>query len=594
LALEAGPGSLRARLEVHAAADTAVPLPGAADQWLPERVFLDGEPAAGLVRRGEGRLWLQVPPGSHQVLMEGPLPEREVVQIPLPLRPHRVTTSAQGWRVEGLSEDGQAEGSLQLVRIRAREQGAARGLEAGPLPAFVRVERTLSLGLDWQVDTRVARMTPSGAAVLLEVPLLEGESVTTPDVRVKAGKARVSLGPQTEWVAWSSTLEQRPRIRLEAPAAVPWTEVWQLAVGQVWHAQVEGIPVIHRPGQDEVRLREWRPWPGESVTVSVSRPEGLPGQTLTVDRAVLTLSPGLRATDATLHLVLRSSRGAQHALTLPEGAALQSVSINSAEQPIRQDGRQVTLPVAPGRQEVALSWRQSRGITAAMRAPEVRIGLQSVNAQVNLAMPADRCILLVGGPRLGPAVLFWSLLFVSLLVSLGLGQLRLTPLRWQHWFLLSLGLTQALPWVPLLIVIWFLGLGWRREHGPAAGKGAFDSLQAMLAGATLFALWGLFASIRQGLLGLPEMQIAGNGSTSLLLQWYQDRAGETLPRPWVLSVPLIVYRLAMLAWALWLAQALLRWLRWGWGCFSEGGLWRPLRGNRPPVPPPLPTGATAR
>jgi len=37
-----------------------------------------------------------------------------------------------------------------------------------------------------------------------------------------------------------------------------------------------------------------------------------------------------------------------------------------------------------------------------------------------------------------------------------------------------------------------------------------------------------------------------------------------------------VYRVAMLAWALWLALALLRWLRWGWTCFSEGGLWHPL------------------
>jgi hypothetical protein len=30
----------------------------------------------------------------------------------------------------------------------------------------------------------------------------------------------------------------------------------------------------------------------------------------------------------------------------------------------------------------------------------------------------------------------------------------------------------------------------------------------------------------------------------------------------------------MLAWALWLASALLNWLKWGWGCFSSNGLWR--------------------
>ena len=34
------------------------------------------------------------------------------------------------------------------------------------------------------------------------------------------------------------------------------------------------------------------------------------------------------------------------------------------------------------------------------------------------------------------------------------------------------------------------------------------------------------------------------------------------------------YRLLMLAWALWLAFALLGWLRWGWQCLASDGLWR--------------------
>jgi hypothetical protein len=73
------------------------------------------------------------------------------------------------------------------------------------------------------------------------------------------------------------------------------------------------------------------------------------------------------------------------------------------------------------------------------------------------------------------------------------------------------------------------------------------------------------------------MQIAGNGSNAHLLRWYQDRASAAPAQAWLFSVPVLVYRLAMLAWALWLAQALLRWLRWGWQCFTSGELWRPLR-----------------
>jgi hypothetical protein len=45
----------------------------------------------------------------------------------------------------------------------------------------------------------------------------------------------------------------------------------------------------------------------------------------------------------------------------------------------------------------------------------------------------------------------------------------------------------------------------------------------------------------------------------------------------VLSVPIGVYRFLMLAWALWLAIALLKWLPWGWECFSSGGIWKPVK-----------------
>jgi len=53
--------------------------------------------------------------------------------------------------------------------------------------------------------------------------------------------------------------------------------------------------------------------------------------------------------------------------------------------------------------------------------------------------------------------------------------------------------------------------------------------------------------------------------------------GGALVAPWVLSLPLLVYRVAMLVWALWLAFAVIRWSRWAWSCFSAGGVWRPLR-----------------
>jgi hypothetical protein len=91
---------------------------------------------------------------------------------------------------------------------------------------------------------------------------------------------------------------------------------------------------------------------------------------------------------------------------------------------------------------------------------------------------------------------------------------------------------------------------------------------------TVFSLSILLFAVEQGLLGgSPDMQITGNQSSAFNLNWYQDRSPPTLPQATVVSVPLMAYRLLMLAWSFWLAASLVNWLKWGWTCFSTNGLW---------------------
>jgi hypothetical protein len=76
------------------------------------------------------------------------------------------------------------------------------------------------------------------------------------------------------------------------------------------------------------------------------------------------------------------------------------------------------------------------------------------------------------------------------------------------------------------------------------------------------------------LLGSPEMFITGNGSFANQLAWFAPQAAAELDRPWVLTISIWWYRLLMLLWALWLANALTRWLVTGWRQFTTGGGWR--------------------
>lgn len=589
LQLEASPKTLRLRLEVLSGAETAVPLPGNATQWVPETVLLDGRPTSGVRREPDGSLWLAVTPGAHQVQLEGALPPRDTVQIPLPLRAYRVEAKLDGWTLDGLHEDGVADENLQLSRKATNDKGAGASLQVGTLPPFVRVERTLVLGLTWTVETQVTRLTPIGSAVVLEVPLLAGESVTSSEVRVQSGKALVNMPANATEASWSSVLEARPPLTLTAPAGVPWTEVWRLDVSPVWHVSLSGIPVVHQQDDSGVRLPEWRPWPGEQVKIEVLRPEALSGQTLTIDQSSLSISPGARATDVTFTANLRSSRGGLHAFTLPEGATLQNVTINGAQQPIRQEGRSVAIPLVPGSVSVQLTWRESRSMGFAWRTPQLDVGTPTVNANIEVRVPQDRWVLFMRGPGLGPAVLFWSFLLVLLVVSVALGRTKYTPLSTLKWVLLALGLSQVPVAAIGFVFGWLLFLGWR-EKSDNLSAGWFNLRQLAIVGVTGVALIILGVSVYGGLLGQPEMQVRGNGSYASLLRWFQDRTTTEYPGALVFSVPMLVYRGAMLAWSLWMALSLLSWLKWGWKAFSTGGLWKSV--PRPPPAPPRPIPVT--
>lgn len=596
LRVELNATSVTLRADLHVLENTAVPLPVRPQSWSPTDVIVDGAPATGLQRGPDGVLWAHLAAGAHQVLMRGVPPAAVTFQVPLPMPPRRVEASVEGWSVEGIDNGLPVGGQLQFTRVKsASRDDPGPELQPGELPPLVRVDRTLRLGLDWRMETRVTRLSPPGVAVVVKVPLVAGEAVVTDNVTVEQGHVLVNMGARENSFNWNATLEKGARIELKAPDTTQWTEVWRADVSPVWHAEIEGIAVVHHQDSAGRWLPEWRPWPGESVAFTVTRPKGVPGRTLTLDQVELSASPGKRATDTTATLTLRSSRGGQHTVTLQEGVVLQSVAINGVPQPIRQDGNQVTLPLVPGTQTAALTLRDSAGIGTWFRSPALDAGLPGVNTRLHVTLGEDRWVLLLGGLPLGPAVLFWGVLTVVVLIAVGLGRIGWTPLNTWHWILLGIGLTQTEIWVGLAIVGWLLVLGLRGRQAAAMGRLRFNATQIGLFLLTLVALMMLFQAVKHGLLGFPQMQISGNDSSAYDLHWYQDRSAAALPRAWILSVPLWVYRGLMLAWALWLAFALLRWLRWGWECVSSGGLWkskpaadmvlRPVPGQEPDSTP---------
>ncbi|MES3024680.1 MAG: hypothetical protein V4857_24180 [Pseudomonadota bacterium] len=571
--IEAKGASLQLRLEVHALDHSAVNLPGAVGQWQARTVLLDGKPASAMVRDDAGTMWLALAPGVHEILMQGDIGTLENVLLALHMKPRRVDTSLEGWTVSGLGENGRADANVQLTRTVQNTQ-AGKDAPAANFPPFVRVTRTITLGLRWSVHTLVERVAPAVGPIQVEVALLPGESLTSSEPRIVDGKAMVSLGPQAESVSWQSSLKESPVLALKAAGGANQIELWRLDAGKQWHVKPTGVPAIEHQDGSQRWMPLWRPWPGEQVTLAISKPLGVAGQTLTMDESRMTVTPGERSSSVALTMTLRASRGGLHPITMPENAILEKVSVGETELPLTLDGRILRVPLQSGEQEVRIEWRQPGGFSTFFRTPEVGPGLASVNATILVHMPKDRWTVLLGGPRMGPAVLLWGLVLVIGLVALALGRSTLTPLKGWHWFLLGLGLTQVETALALVIVGWLLALGYRRQYGARLGDRRFKLAQVLLVLWTLAALAGLCIALTQTLIGFPDMQVAGNMSDSSEYRWFADRMVDQLPQAWVISLPLLAYRLLMLLWCLWLAYALLSWLKWGWSCFSEQGYWR--------------------
>ncbi|MGR9114761.1 MAG: hypothetical protein ACU85E_03285 [Gammaproteobacteria bacterium] len=559
-------------LQVHAQQSVGLPLPADYEQWYPNEVLTDGEPARALYSANHA-LWLNLESGRHQVIMRGKPPVLTKFVLPLRLKPNRVSIESSGWQVTGVHENGIADNQLQFSKVQKTELKASKKrLEPGVLPPFVRIERTLQLGLDWRISTRVIRVSPPGSAIVLEFPLQPGESVTTAGVRITDNKVMVNMTPDQSVMHWQSVLEKSETIAFTAAGTDQWIEVWKADVSPVWHIATDGIPMIHLNRQG-FWMPEWRPWPGERLSFKVTRPEPVAGKTLTIENSRLSLKPGKRSRQAEMEISLNSSQGAQHTLMLPEHAALESVEIDGVSQPIRQKGRSVTLPIHPGKQHVRLTWQEAVALDSIVKTPAVDLGMGSVNTNLNIGLGQDRWVLLTSGPDFGPAVLFWGVLIVIFLLAWALGKVTWTPLKGWHWFLLLIGLSQLPVAAAFVVVAWLILLGVRGSRQPET-TGYFNALQVLIGVLTLVSLMLLFLAVEQGLLGSPEMQISGNQSSAFRLNWYQDRSPALLPEAMVVSVPLMAYRLLMLAWSLWLAVSLLNWLKWGWSCFSSHGLWK--------------------
>ncbi|HKE43539.1 MAG TPA: hypothetical protein VKB41_03270 [Steroidobacteraceae bacterium] len=585
----ATPQQLEIELEVSALTPVAVPVPAASGRWEPETISVDGQPNGGLFRDAGQRLWVPLRAGAHVVRLSGRIVAAESVQVVFPQQPRSIEARGDGWEISGVSDERLLTNTLELVRKMSAGQ-TARIETSMQFAPFVRVMRRVTLGLDWTISTAVERLAPEKGAFTVKVPLLAGESVLTEGVEVADGNAQVAMPAGESIASWASGLARAEQLTLKNSTDAARTEIWQFDVSPEWNARFEGTPAVLPEQIQDSWTYEYHPRSGEALTVRITRPEAAEGATLAIDGVSAEVQVGKRSTDTSLNVRYRSTQGGRHVLHIPPDAHVRALQMDGQSMALRPEQGELAIALLPGAHQLELQWQSDSGVRVRTRAPAVDLGSPSSNIHTQLTLPEDRWILYAMGPGVGPAILFWGELLVFVVIALALGRSQHSPLRVHEWLLLGLGLSTFSWSVLLLFAVWIFAMHWRSRWAENDQRRTFNLIQVALGLLSVVALFSLVSAIPYGLLSTPDMRVRGAGSGGNVFSWFVDQATGVLPQPGVISVSLWWYKIAMLAWALWLSSALLRWLPWGWRAFNAGGLWRPGRDRHEPATPKVNSG----
>jgi hypothetical protein len=263
-------------------------------------------------------------------------------------------------------------------------------------------------------------------------------------------------------------------------------------------------------------------------------------------------------------------------ISLPQGSELENVTLDGMNIKLQLVGNKLSVPLKVGQRSLFVSWKspwEESFIWPVKKMPEVKLNSELSNINVTVNIGEKEWVWAAFGPKWGPASLFWGKLIVILIIAFILGRTNFTPLRIRDWILLSLGLSTLPSLLIAIPVAWFVLLEFKKKKA-ASYPEQFNLMQVGIVILTFASFAVFYEAVRLGLIFSPEMMITGNNSSASTLRWYLDISNGDIPTPTIISFPIWVWRIVMLAWASWLSFKLLTWLRFGWSAFSEGGLWK--------------------
>ena len=555
----------------------AVPLP----EVRPETALDEVRKRNGLqpvLRKNDESRYVVVEPGNSQVSMHLDLRGLNELNVTFPIEPAVTTTDVCCWSLNESVESRRP----SIVLKRPRPEAAPDELDESnyQFAHWLVVSRYLNLDFEPRVRTVVRVRNKLDEALSLEIPTLDGETVLSDHVLVSEGRVVVAIEENEREISWDSVLELEDELQLTSAVDTKWVENWYIRGSDFWRFEASGLT----KSQSSDGYFVFKPRLGESLSLNLTQPRVQPGASHTVNRVTAHFAHTNRAYWGYLDIDIAASSTAEFQVELPPDAQLHYFSISSEKQPL-ESGNVLVFPLQIGEHEYMIHWKGDKSLGIGWRTPEVTLSSAANNVNLAVSLPENRWVLLLGGPAMGSAILFWGVLLVTIAVVLALALLPKFPLRKTDALLLAIGATLANIWALLFVGIWAIGIWWRaRMQVDQFNHMQFNGIQIALAGVSLLGILALFFTVFAALWLPANMFIVTDHPSTherILdwqdsgdLQWFSDIGDTVLPTAWVVSLPFWVYQLAMLAWSLWLAFALVRWSKGTFNTLTAPIPWR--------------------
>ena len=489
------------------------------------------------------------------------------LEIDFATKVHNIKVATKKWSYEGI-ENGSVQGNKVVLTKRVISKSKNELIQPTFKP-FFKIKRNFYFGYRQTVTTTIQRVTPLSVPVTVTFPKITGETFISTNVTVDSDSISVSFPANVNRITLNSQLPMVNTLTLLAPNSYNYSEEWHIDYDSRFKVTTKGVNSLLG------RNRSWKVTPKDTLFVSISKPEPMAGKSYTIKNVKVSIEDGRNRRDTKVELNVTSSLGGNIWAKLPKGISLKYLRLNGIEQAITEREDTLFMPINPGSNTIEFSYSQNRGISIVSKSDSILLSDSSTNIATTYKANRSRWILFLRGPLFGPSILVWSVIVTMFIVAVALSKYVKSDITLADWVILFIGIASIhyLSVVPFVLTVILLSRREQTRIDSTTKWWEFNILQVFLATIAILSLIILVFMIPTGLIGLPRMSIVGNGSSSYLFNWYQDRAGQLLPIVSVYSLPMWFYRVLRLVWSIWLSIKIISWIKWEWKAFSNGGVW---------------------